>query len=264
VTWFDRHAGEDARAFYDRLSVAVEQSGLFAAISAASGSVGLRRYVVQAEAREGRVRVVAVDGPTLPKGGGPPASAAWAANVSLVEAALARLRRTLPRGVEFSHVALGVVRGADEAPDLSFRFDEDVTDFRATNLPMPVGAPAPTEDPAWLRTLAAWGPRTDEVRARFNVARGDWSLTDGLLDDGQRRIPAFAVATWHPGQRRFTWLLDDPVGEEAPLVEPELTVDLAGAIELVAHATARLGGAGLFQGTLENGVLVFLAERAAR
>ena len=47
-------------------------------------------------------------------------------------------------------------------------------------------------------------------------------------------------------------------------MEPELTVDLAGAIELVAHAAARLGGAGLFQGTLETGVLVFLAERAAR
>lgn len=261
MSWFDRHAGEDARAFYDRLAQAVEASGLPAAISAASGTIGLRRYVVRAEVREGRVRVLAIDGPILPKGGGPPSATAWATNVGLVEAALARLRRLLPRGVEFGELALGVLRSTEGPPELSFRFDEDAPGLRAADLPFPTGPAAPVEDPAYLRALAAWSSRIDEVRSRFAVARGRWSLSEGRLDEGERRVPAFALASWHAGQRRLSWLLPEPAGEEAPLVEPELTVDLAGAIEVVCFAAARLGADQIFQGTLENGTTVFIGLR---
>ena len=218
MSWFDRHAGEEAEALFARLGAAVAESGLVPALTAASGPTGLRRYVVRAEAREGRIRVVAVEGPTLPRGGGPPAPNAWATNAGVVEAALARLRRMLPRGVDFTELALGVVRGADGEPDLSFRFDEDAAALRPADLPMPTGEPAPTEDPAWLRSLAAWSPRMDEVRSRFTVARGDWSLSEGRLDDGERRVQATPLGTWHAGQRRFAWLVEEPVGEEAPLV----------------------------------------------
>lgn len=261
MTWFDHHAGADPAAFYARLAAAVASSGIQAAVDTASGAVGLRRFVVRAEVHDGRVRLVQVDGPPLPRGGGPPSAAAWAANQGVVEAALARLRRTLPREVDFTELALGVVRHATGPVELSFRFDGDAAGFGPGNLPMPVGPPAPIEDPAWLRSQAAWAARVDELRARFAVARGDWALVGGLLDDGQRRVAATPLASWHAGQRRFEWLVAEPVGEEAPLVEPELTVDLAGAIDLVCYAAARIGAAGVFQGALPTGVVVFLATR---
>lgn len=262
MTWFDRHAGEDARAFFGRLAAVVDESGLEAAINAASGPIGLRRFVVRGEVREGRVRVSAMEGPQLPKGGGPPAPAAWATGVGGVETALTKLRRSLPRGVEFSEFALGVVRHEEGRPELNVRFDEDVKSLKVGELPAPTGTPAPTEDPAYLRALAAWSSRVDEVRGRFTIARGDWSLNSGRLDDGERRLQATALASWHPAQRRFEWWLDRPAGEEAPFVEPDLVVDLAGAIELACFAAARIDGTGVFQGTLETGVLLFVGLRA--
>ncbi len=261
MSWFDRHAGDDPEALYERLREAVAASGLEDALAAASGLTGHRRYVLRAEVREGRIRVVSVEGPTLPRGGGPPAATAWAANSSVVDAALNRLRRLLPRGVDVAAVAVGVVRHAEGPLGLSVRFDEDAPALSVGQLPTPTGDPSPTEDPAWLRVLAAWSTRIDEMRSRFVVAKGDWTLSAGRLDDGERRVTATALGSWHGGQRRFEWLLASPAGDEAPLVEPALIVDLAGAIELVCFAAAKLGATGVFQGTLPTGDLVFLAVR---
>ena len=261
MSWFDRHAGDDPEAFVERLCAVAEAAGVEAAVLAAAGPIGLRRFVVRAEVREGRVRVVGVEGPPLPKGGGPPNPSAWAAGVGVVESSLARFRRGLPRGSEFSEVAVGCLRHADGRVTLGFRFDEEAPALRAAELDAPDGESSPSEDPAYLRALAAWSVRVDEVRGRYGVARGDWTLSAGMLDDGTRRTAATPIATWHAGQRRFEWCLEDPVGEEAPFVEPEFIVDLAGAVEIVCFATARMGGVGVFQGTLPTGVTVFVALR---
>ncbi|MSQ02779.1 MAG: hypothetical protein EXR71_12960 [Myxococcales bacterium] len=261
MSWFDRHAGDDPETLYERLRDAVGASGLEDALTAASGLTGHRRYVLRAEVRDGRMRVVSMEGTTLPRGGGPPAATAWAANSTVVDAALNRLRRLLPRGLDVGSMALGVVRHAEGPLELSLRFDEDAPGLSVGQLTTPTGEPSPTEDPAWLRVLAAWSTRIDEMRSRFVVARGEWSLSAGRLDDGERRVAATALGSWHAGQRRFEWLLASPAGDEAPLVEPALTVDLAGAIELVCFAAAKLGATGVVQGTLPTGELVFVAVR---
>ncbi len=261
MSWFGRHAGDNPELLYERLRDAVAASGLEDALTAASGLTGHRRYVLRAEVREGRMRVVNVEGPPLLRGGGPPSATAWAANSSVVDAALNRLRRLLPRGVDVAAVAIGVVRHGEGPVELSLRFDEDAAGLSVGQLPTPTGDPSPTEDPAWLRVLAAWSTRIDEMRSRFVVAKGDWTLNAGRLDDGERRLTATALGSWHAGQRRFEWLVTSPVGDEAPLVEPELTVDLAGAIELVCFAAAKLGATGVFQGTLPTGEIAFLAVR---
>jgi hypothetical protein len=261
MSWFDRLAGDDAAAFFRRLTTALDVAGVPVAVEAACGPFGLRRFVVRADVREGRVRLGPVESLPLPKGGGPPSANAWAAGVPALEAALTKFRRSLPPSAAFTEVALGVVRGADTPLDLSFRFDEDATGLRPTELPVPAGDGHPTDDPAYLRALAGWAPRIDGMRASFSLTRGEWSLAEGRFSDGERRVPAMAMASWHPGQRRFEWLLDSPAGEEAPFVEPSFFLDLASAIELVCFAAVRIGAAGVVQGTLETGVTVFLATR---
>ncbi len=261
MSWFDRHVGDDPEAFVERLNAVAEAAGVEAAFVAAAGPIGLRRFVVRGEVREGRVRVVGVEGPHLPKGGGPPNPSAWAAGVGVVESALTRFRRGLPPGAAFSQVAVGFLRHADDRVTVGFRFDDEAPELRASDIHVPEGDSSPSEDPTYLRALGAWSVRVDEVRGRYGVARGDWTLSAGILDDGTRRTAATALATWHAGQRRFSWSLEDPVGEEAPFVEPEFVVDLAGAVEIVCFATARIGGVGVFQGTLPTGVTVFVALR---
>lgn len=261
MSWFDRHAGEDPAAFFRRLGTALESAGVSAAVEAACGPFGLRRFVARAEVREGRVKLGAVDSVPLPKGGGPPSGAAWIAGVPALESSLTRFRRALPPAAQFTEVAIGVVRHEEGPLDLSLRMEEDAAALRPTDLPLPTGAAHPCEDPAYLRALAGWAPRLDAMRANFSVARSEWSLVDGRLDDGGRRVPAMALATWHPGQRRFEWLLDRPAAEEAPFVEPSFSLDQSGAMELVCFAALRLGAASVVQGTLETGVLVYLATR---
>ena len=262
MSWFNRHAGEDPAAFFERLNVALGASGVSEALEVSCGPFGLRRFVLRGEVREGRVRLGNVDSVPLPKGGGPPAAAAWAAGASGLEGALTRFRRSLPPQAQFAELAVGVVRGALPPLALSVRFDEDVSSLRPTDLALPVGDAHPIEDPAYIRALAGWAPRLDAMRGSYSVARGEWSLTDGRLDDGERRVPAVAIASWHPSQRQFEWLLDSPAGEEAPFVEPIFALDLAGAMELVCFAALRMGAAGVVQGTLETGVVVYLATRA--
>ncbi len=262
MSWFDRHAGEDPAAFFDRLTAALNAAGVPAAVEAGCGPFGLRRFVARAEVREQRVRLGPVDALVLPRGGGPPSATAWAAGSQALEAALTKFRRSLPPAAQFSELALGVVRGGEVPLDLSLRLDEDAAGLRPIDLPMPAGQPHPAEDPAYLRALAGWAPRIDGMRANFSVARTEWTLTDGRFDDGQRRAPAVAMATWHPTQRQFEWLLETPAGEEAPFVEPSFLLDLSGTMELVCFAALRLGAAGVVQGTLGTGVTVFLATRA--
>lgn len=259
MAWFDTHAGTDPRAFVEALDAAVGEAGLVDALAACAGPVGLRRFVVRAELREGRVRVVGIDAPRLPRGGGPPSQ--LDANVGALEAALTRLRAGLPGGANFDRVAIGLVRDADGPPEVSLRFDADGDGFGVSRLRQPVGPCAPMEDPDYLRALASWTARVDEVRRGWRVARGDWALDAGQLDDGERRVPAVALGTWHPGQRRFSWMLAEPAGEEAPFVEPDLAVDLAGATELACFAAARLGAVGVFQGLTEQGQQFFAAVR---
>jgi hypothetical protein len=261
MSWFDRQAAGDAEAFFRRLSAALDAAGVVSAMDTACGPYGLRRFVARAEVREGRVKLGPVDSLPLPKGGGPPSAAAWAAGTPSLEASLTRFRRSLPPAAWFTEIAIGVVRSAEGPLDLSLRIDEDAPALRPTALSMPTGAPHPCEDPAYLRALSGWGPRLDAMRANFSLARGEWSLVDGRFDDGHRRGPAVALATWHPAQRRFDWLLDAPAAEEAPFVEPVLTLDQSGAIELACFAALRMGAAGVVQGTLETRVIVYLATR---
>ncbi|MBM4393431.1 MAG: hypothetical protein FJ090_20095, partial [Deltaproteobacteria bacterium] len=239
----------------------IAEAGVLDALALCAGPVGLRRFVVRAELREGRVRVVGLDAPCLARGGGPPS--AFEAGASRLETALTELRRRLPRHQAFGRVAVGFVRDTGEGsqPELFFRFDDDGVGFGVHRLREPAGDCAPLEDPAYLRALADWASRLEEVRGNWQIARGDWMFESGRLDDGERAAAATAIGTWHPTQGRFSWLLVTPAGEEGPFVEPDVFVDLAGATELACFAAARLGAAGVFQGTSEQGQQFFAALR---
>lgn len=261
MAWFDQHAGDDPRAFLQHLDELIAEAGVLDALALCAGPVGLRRFVVRAELREGRVRVVGLDAPCLARGGGPPS--AFEAGASRLETALTELRRRLPRHQAFGRVAVGFVRDTGEGsqPELFFRFDDDGVGFGVHRLREPAGDCAPLEDPAYLRALADWASRLEEVRGNWQIARGDWMFESGRLDDGERAAAATAIGTWHPTQGRFSWLLVTPAGEEGPFVEPDVFVDLAGATELACFAAARLGAAGVFQGTSEQGQQFFAALR---
>lgn len=259
MTWFDRNRGElSTEEAWQRLGAVVEQAGMSRALHVAAGLHGLRRFVVRFELRAGRPRVTGLESEPLPKGGGPPTPAAFDAGVSGVEAALARLHRGLPAPYTFDRGAVGVLRGDDAVLSLAFRFDEDADTYRLAELPLPTGAAYPLEDPAYAKALAAWEARIAPVRARWLVPGREegWSLEGGRLDlrgpAGTRRIAAEPIASYWPRGNRFEWLLEKPAGEEAPFVEPVLTLELGAAMELAVFAAARLGRVGIFQGTLEG------------
>ena len=257
MAWFDRHAGEDPTGFAAELDECVAASGVVAALSACAGLVGLRRFVVRFDVREGRAKVVDLDAPRLPRGGGPPPSATFDAGISELQASMGRLWKRLPARARFTEVAAGFVRSAGEEPVVSFRFDEDAKGFVASGLAEPKGACALLEEPAYLAALASWTARIDEVRGYWRVARGDWMFESGRLDDGERMTVAIAIGTWHESQQRFSWFLATPAGEEGPFVEPDVPTDLGGAMELAAFAAARLGCIGVFSGSLDNGQQFF-------
>ena len=259
--WFERYAGgEKAEAVWDRLQKLVGRAGIVEAVRVASGPIGLRRYVVRFEMRGGRLRLTEMEAGKVPGGGGPPTVATFDAGAAGIESAMSALRGSLKPELAFTSGALGVVRDADGEVALSFQFDEEAEGFTPEALDMPSGPPAPTEDPAYLRALRDWDARIGPVRANWRVADGTWSLNAGALrfDDG-RALRVETLATFQPPSGRFAWLLTKPAGEEAPFVEQDLTVDLAGAMELAVFAATRMGCIGAFQGVTDGagGTILF-------
>lgn len=249
-------------ATWRTLTAVVERARLAEALHAACGPRGRRRFVVRFDARA-RVRLTGVEAEPLAGGGGPPPPARLAAATGGLERALAALRAGLPAGWTFARGAVGVVRDGDGGLVLTLRLDEDADELRLDDLELPGGAPHPLEDPAWLRALGDWEPRVRELRAQWRVPGPEgWRLADGRLSLGAAESHrAVALARWSPGPSRFEWLLDEPVGEEAPLVEPALACDLAEASELAAYAAVRRGDRAVFQGTTVEGDELFVALR---
>lgn len=270
MSWFDRSRGEmPAAEAWERLGEAVEKAGLAAILHEAAGLYGLRRFIVRFELRAGRPRVTGLESTPLPKGGGPPEPAAFAANVNAVEAGLATLKRALPPGFTFDRGAMAFIRGGPEDIQLLFRFDSDADAYTIAELPVPMGEANPVEDPDYQKALAAWENRIAPVRERWLVPRAGetWSIANDLLTihgpDGDRVIGADPIALYWPRGHRFEWLVAKPVGDEAPFVEPVLTLEQGGAMELAVFAAARMKHVGVFQAEIEGekGEVLFAALR---
>ncbi|MES2642802.1 MAG: hypothetical protein V4850_25185 [Myxococcota bacterium] len=270
MSWFDRNRGEEPpEEAWARLGAVVDQSNVAAAVHTASGLAGLRRYVLRFEARGTRVRVTGLESEALPRGGGPPDPSAFAAHVGAVEAALALLLKRFPRPFTFERGAIGVSRGGDAEIGLSFRFDEDADTYTLAELPIPTGEPNPIEDPRYVKALAAWEGRIAPVRARWLVpGREDaWTLDGARLTitgpAGNRVLGADPIALYWPQGNRFEWLVETPVGDEPPFVEPVLTTAMSGAMELAVFAAVRMKRVGVFQGGIgsEKGEVLFVALR---
>lgn len=266
MTWFDRCVGDgDPGEGWERLNAAVERSGLHAALHAAAGPRGLRCFVVRFELRGGRARVAGLLSEPLRQGGGPPPAPSFDQAVPQIEAAIVALARSLPPQFAFERGALGYVRDAKGTVDLRFRFDEDADAWGVSQLRRPEGEPHPVEDPGYQRALRHWEARVNRTRARWEVGRTDepWGLAGGKLTVGgatPRR--ADAIATWTANNERFEWLLAEPASEELPFVEPVLQLTLAEAVEVVAFAAARRGDLSVFQGSTDDGVVVFVGVRS--
>lgn len=266
MSWFDRCCGDDDPAeAWDRLNAAVTRSGVDAALAAAAGRRGLRCFVVRFELRGGRARVTELLSEPLRQGGGPPPPAAFDQAVPAIEAGLAALRKALPPRFAFERGAVAFVRDGKGVVDLRFRFDEDADTFGLAEVKSPGGEPHPVEEPAYLRALRQWESGLARVRARWEVGRDDepWRFTGGKLHvGGATPRPGEALATWTPKNERFEWLLGEPAGEEAPFVEPVLSLTLSEAVEVVALAAARRRDHSVFQGVIDDGTVVFVAVRA--
>ncbi|MDP2306019.1 MAG: hypothetical protein Q8P18_08325 [Pseudomonadota bacterium] len=270
MSWFDRNRGDEpAEEAWARLGAVVDQSQVAAAMHTASGLAGLRRYVLRFEARGARVRVTGLESEALPRGGGPPDPSAFAAKVGAVESSLATLLKRFPRPFTFERGAIGVLRGGDAEIGLAFRFDEDADAYTLAELPIPTGEPNPIEDPRYVKALLAWEGRIAPVRARWLLAgREDaWTLNGARLTitgpAGNRVLGADPIALYWPQGNRFEWLVETPVGEEPPFVEPVLTTAMSGAMELAVFAAVRMKRVGVFQAEIgsEKGEILFVALR---
>lgn len=262
MSWFDDHRGAlDAESAWRLLNGAIERAGVAEAVRTACGRYGLRRFVLRFEHRAGRVRLVGLLADPLPKGGGPPPGATYDAAAPAIEAALTALPRLLPPSFGFHRGALGVVRDADGRIDLRFRFDDEADALLPATLRLPAGAPHPVEDPAWIRVALAWDTPAARVRARWEVAApGEvWVFRAGRLErPGRDPRRAEVLARYRERTDRFEWWLDEPAGDEAPLVDPVLELTLGEVVELVAIVAARRGCVGVFQGEEEQGDLILV------
>lgn len=269
MAWFDRNRGDQpVEEAWARLNAVVEQSRLSDAVQLACGPHGLRRFIVRFELRAGRPRVTGLDTEPLSKGGGPPSQAAFAAHVGGIEAALGQIHRRFPAPFTWDRGALGVLRGADGV-GLSFRFDEDADAYRLAEVPLPTGEAYPLETPGYVAALAAWERRIDPVRARWLTPgpEDSWTLDQNRLivsgPAGNRVLGVDPLALYWPRGSRFEWLVEKPVGDELPFVEPVLTVEASGAMELAVFAAARMKRVGVFQAEIagEKGEILFAALR---
>lgn len=260
MAWFDRHVLDDPARAAHRLDQAVVKAGVPAALEAASGRFGRRRFLVRFATRGGAVRIRDLDSETLPDGGGPPPAALFAAAASRIETALTTLRRILPPPFTFESGAVGVLRARGPLT-LAFRFDEDAQGWSLRDLARPKGPADPVEDPRYLRALTAWESRIAPVRLRWTIGTEPWTYAEGRIDLGDRSLTASPLAAWSRVDGRFTWALEEPVGDEAPFVEPDLEVELNGALELAAFAAAKLGYTGGFQAEGEDGRTWFFGVR---
>jgi hypothetical protein len=186
-----------------------------------------------------------------------------------VEAALRKLQQRLPKPFAFERGLVGVLRGGDHEISLAFRFDEDADAYTIAELPIPQGAGNPVEDPAYQKALAAWEARIAPVRARWLVPGADeeWMIDGERLiltgSAGKRVLGADVLALYWPRGQRWEWLVEKPIAEEAPFVEPILSLEMNGAMELAVFAAALLKRVGVFQAEIagEKGELLFAALR---
>lgn len=270
MAWFDRYRGDlEPREAFDALSRAFDRSGLEDVLGRLCGAPGLRRFVLRFEETRRGFRVTALESEQVKAGGGPPPPQAASAALPDVERGLAALRAALPAPFRFERGAIGLVRDSEGPLDLTVRLDEDGDAFRLGQLREPRGAGVPVDDPTYLKALGAWSERVNRVRGGWKMCgRGQTFQIEGtrlaLSGEGaSESLLVTVLGTWDGRHDRFTWLVEAPIAEEAPFVQPELTLTLGQVTELVAFAAARLDAIGVFQGDAqESGITVFAAVRS--
>lgn len=268
MSWFERQRnGREPQETYQALAEAVRSVKATAIVDRACGKFGLRRFLLRFERRGSKVRLAGLETERL-KNGGPPDAAAFDAHAGALERMLEELSYRLPHGFSFERGALLVIRDENAVPRLSFRFDEDADIARLSSLREPMGSGIPTEDLFYQKALEAHAAGVEKVRSNWITAQPSevWSLEGGRLKVSvpgslERSWRAEAMATWVPHTGDFSWMMAEPVGDEAPLVHAHQVLELRAALELTGFAAAKMGATGVFQGGLEKpaGVLAFLA-----
>lgn len=264
--WFDRSRGnQDAAQAFALLANVVREVRAVEIIGRSCGRYGLRRFLLRFELKSGRMRITGLETERL-RNGGPPDPVAFDAAATSIERMLGDLRQRLPANFQFQRGALGVLRDESGPVSLFFRFNEDADSYGLLELRLPKGTGSPVEDVAYLNVLERWAARINPVRARWLgcAAHERWAMEQGRLKLGahlERTFPAEPVATWVPHTGDFSWMVANPVGDEPPFVQAEMILEMGAALELVAFAAARMGGTGVFQGTLEKpaGMQIFIA-----
>ncbi len=266
MSWFDRNRGETApREAFDALTAAFARSGLEAALQQLCGPPGLRRFVVRFQDTSRGLRVTRLESEPVKGGGGPPPPQTATSALPAVERALAGLRKALPAPFSFDRGAIGVVVDRDEkkAPtlDVTLRLDEDGDAYALGTLRQPKGPGVAVEQPGYLATVSAWAEQASRVRSGWKMCRGaqTFAIEGSRLsihtpspyegEDGTTEsLVVTVLGTWDARNGDFVWLVEKPVGDEAPFVEPELSLTLGQVAELMALAAAKLGAMGVFQG----------------
>lgn len=271
MSWFERQrGGRDPQLVFNQLAEAVRAVKATQLVDRACGKIGLRRFILRFERRGMKVRLAGILTERL-RSGGPPDSAAFDAHASALERMLEQLYQQMPQGYSFERGALLVLRDEGGPPRLSFRFDEDADQAALSELRQPRGNGNPVEEQDYLKALESWSARVGKVRANW-VSAGpsdQWSLEGGRLklqSPGllERSWRGEAIASWVPHTGDFSWLLAEPIGDEAPFVQASMVLDLGAVLELVAFAATRMGAHGVFQGTLQQpaGMLAFVALKS--
>ena len=270
MAWFDRYRGDlEPREAFDALTRAWARSGLEDILDRLCGAPGLRRFVLRFQETPRGFRVTSLESEAVKAGGGPPPPQAADAALPDVEKGLAALRAALPAPFRFERGAIGLVRDSEGPLDVTLRLDEDSDAFTLAQLRAPRGVGVAVDDPGYLHALNAWSEQANRVRSGWKMCRrGQTFQIDGhrltVSEDGaSESLLVTVLGTWDGRHNRFNWLVDAPIADDAPFVQPELTLTLAQVTELMAFAGARLGAIGVFQGDTDgDAVTVFAAIRA--
>ncbi|HNC94810.1 MAG TPA: hypothetical protein PKY30_06485 [Myxococcota bacterium] len=260
--WFDRQlAGRDPQALFTELAQLTRRLRATELIGKASGRFGLRRYIIRFERKLLRIRIVGVETEQL-RNGGPPDPASFDAHAARIEKMLEDFAAGLPSGYRLERGALGVLRDEGGPVLVSWRMDEDADNYGLFELRNPKGQGSPVEDQGYLRALELWAGKVAPVRSNWVSSQESWTFEGGRLKVGTDRVwRAEPLATWVPHTGDYTWLVPEPVGDEAPFLHPTLVLEMRPALDLVAFAATRRGATGVFQGTLTQpaGVQAFFA-----
>lgn len=264
-TWFDRHSKRFEGDPSEQVHAWLHEAGVHEALNDMSGPIGVVRFLVFFQKKQGKIVVDNIASEPLEYGGGTP-QFTGNQHVDELRDALLRFSRVMGH-IPFSYGCVGFLRDYENSYDLVCYFDEDVKGVQLNVLPIPKYG-HPLQDPTYQRLIGDMELQLSQVIAQSSRIGSNWeewsieknTLTLSYPSEGgyhdKQKFYAAVLGTFVWSEFAWTWQVDQPLFREEAFSCKEFLATWEMAMELGYITTARLGAYWLFVGTLDDNTVL--------